>query len=284
MTNLTPRIILASKVTQTVSDLCRIANTDADQSVYKAICTARAAESTPLAKTALDMIVQNMDIAKDEKMPMCQDTGMVIVFVEMGQSVYVDGNLAEAIQEGVRQSYKENYFRASVVRDPISRENTRDNTPAVIYYDILESDGLKITVMPKGFGSENKSALKMLNPSDGEQGVMQFIIDTVKKAGANPCPPMVIGVGVGGTMDKAALLSKQALLRDVGSHNPDPYWANIEQQLLQEVNALNIGAAGFKGGATALGLNILTHPTHIAGLPVAVNIGCHVSRHASGIC
>ena len=283
MENNNMRVIKASKITKVVSDLCRIANTDADQNVYKAICTARNAETIPLAKTALDMIVQNMDIAKEEKMPMCQDTGMVIVFVEIGQEVYVKGNLKEAIQEGVRQSYRDNYFRASVVGDPISRENTGDNTPAVIYYDIVEGNHLKITVMPKGFGSENKSALKMLNPSAGEAGVIQFIIDTVKTAGANPCPPMVIGVGVGGTMDKAALLSKQALLRDVGSHNPDPYWAGIEKKLLMEVNNLNIGAAGFKGAATAIGLNILTHPTHIAGLPVAVNIGCHVSRHASQI-
>lgn len=273
------RKIAASQITDAVANLCIDANIDADASIRKAVCQARNVETSPLAKNALDMIIENMGVAETERMPICQDTGMVIVFVEIGQDVHVSSNLSDAIHEGVRRGYRDGYFRASVVADPISRENTKDNTPAVIHYNIIPGHQLKITVMPKGFGSENKSTVKMLTPADGAQGVIDFVVNTVKTAGSSPCPPIVVGVGVGGTMEKAALLSKQALALDILEQNPDPYWAGMEKQLLQKINALDIGAAGFKGAATALGVRVLTYPTHIAGLPVAVNIGCHVSRH-----
>jgi len=275
------RQVCSNEIVKAVRDLCISANINADESIRNAICNARKTETSEPAKNALDMIIQNMDIAKTEQMPLCQDTGMAVVFVEVGQDVHVAGNLAAAINEGVRQGYKDGYLRASMVADPINRKNTNDNTPAVIHYDFVEGSSLKITVMPKGFGSENKSALKMLNPSDGIEGVKKFVLDTVRTAGANPCPPIIVGVGVGGTMEKAALLSKQALAVDIAEANPDPFWAGVEQELLHEINKLDIGAAGFKGATTALGVKILPYPTHIAGLPVAVNICCHVSRHKS---
>jgi len=204
----------------------------------------------------------------------------VVVFVDVGQDVYINGNLTDAINEGVRQGYKNGYFRSSVVRDPIQRTNTGDNTPAVIHYNIVEGSNIKLTVMPKGFGSENKSATKMLLPSDGIDGVEAFVLDAVKKAGADPCPPIVVGVGVGGTIEKAALLAKEALARPF-EKNTDEYWADVEDRLLAKINGLGIGAAGFGGNNTALGVRVITYPTHIAGLPVAVNIGCHVLRHKS---
>ena len=278
---MTTRKLTATQIIDAVANLCITANIDADPSIRKAVCAARSAETSPLAKNALDMIIENMGVAETERMPICQDTGMVIVFAEIGQDVHVTGNISDAIHEGVRRGYRDGYLRASVVADPIRRENTKDNTPAVIHYDIVPGDRVKITVMPKGFGSENKSAVKMLTPSDGIDGVVDFVVGTVKTAGSSPCPPIVVGVGVGGTMEKAALLSKQALALDILEQNPDPYWAEVEKQLLEKANALNIGAAGFKGAATALGVRVLTYPTHIAGLPVAVNIGCHVSRHKS---
>jgi len=277
------RTISASKITETIARLCISANIDADEGIRNAICRARTTETSVPAAGALDMIIENMQVAKDEKMPLCQDTGMVIVFVEIGQGVFVEGSLEAAIHEGVRQGYRDGYFRASVVRDPIFRENTRDNTPAIIHYSIVSGSSMKITVMPKGFGSENKSALKMLNPSDGADGVEKFVLDTVRVAGSSPCPPIVVGIGVGGTMEKAALLSKQALLQDMLEQNTDEYWANFERSLLRKINELCIGASGFKGTTTALGVRILTFPTHIAGLPVAVNIGCHVSRHKTAV-
>lgn len=277
------RVVSATNITKTVANLCISANINADENIRAAIYSAHNQETSAPAKHALNMMLQNMDIAKDEKMPLCQDTGMVVVFAEIGQDIHIDGNLTHAIQEGVRQGYKEGYFRASVVQDPIYRTNTKDNTPAIIHYDIVEGTDVKITVMPKGFGSENKSALKMLNPSDGIAGVEKFVLDTVKAGGSSPCPPIVVGVGVGGTMEKAALLAKQALLLDIPQENPSPFWAQKERELLVQINALGIGAAGFGGGTTALAVKILTHATHIAGLPVAVNIGCHVSRHAQAI-
>ncbi|MCL2213508.1 MAG: fumarate hydratase, partial [Oscillospiraceae bacterium] len=194
-------------------------------------------------------------------------------------NIHVDGNLTQAINQGVRKGYREGYFRNSVVSDPISRINTGDNTPAVIHYDVVPGDSLRITVAPKGFGSENMSRIGMLVPSDGINGVMDFVVEAVKSAGANPCPPIIVGIGVGGTMEKAALLSKQALLREVGSLHPDPYWAEVEVELHSRINRLGIGPAGYGGQTTALGVHIMTYPTHIAGLPVAVNIGCHVTRH-----
>jgi len=275
------REIKAKQITEAIAALCISANINADKSIRHAICQARITEISEPAKNALDMIIENMKVAETERMPMCQDTGMVVVFVDIGQNVHISGNLDAAINEGVRQGYKDGYFRASVVKDPFARENTKDNTPAIIHYNIVDGDNIKITVMPKGFGSENKSALKMLTPSDGAEGVEKFVLDTVKAAGSSSCPPIIVGVGVGGTMEKAAILSKQALAHDIMSENADPYLANIERRLLQKINALNIGASGFKGTTTALGVKILAYPTHIAGLPVAVNIGCHVARHKS---
>jgi len=273
------REIDAIQITTAVAQLCISANINADESIRSAICKARATETSKPAKNALDMIIENMKVAETEKMPMCQDTGMVVVFMDIGQDVHVTGNLDAAIHEGVRQGYREGFFRASVVKDPMNRENTKDNTPAVVHYNIVEGDSIKITVMPKGFGSENKSALKMLTPSDGAKGVEKFVVETVKAAGSSPCPPIIVGIGVGGTMEKAALLSKQALALDIFSENTDPFLASMERRLLQKINELNIGASGFKGTTTALGVRILAYPTHIAGLPVAVNIGCHVARH-----
>lgn len=270
------KVVNANDITKAVSKLCISANINADEKICNAIKKARDNETEALAVSALDMIIDNMDIAAKEKMPMCQDTGLVVVFVDIGQNVFVDGSIKDAINEGVRQGYKNGYFRASVVKDPLDRVNTKDNTPAVIHYNIVDGDKLKITVMPKGFGSENKSALKMLTPSAGIKGIEDFVIETVKKAGSDPCPPIIVGVGIGGTMEKAALLAKEALLT-IPCEETTPF----EDELLIKINNLNIGAAGFKGKATALGVKVLTYPTHIAGLPVAVNIGCHVSRHKS---
>ncbi len=214
-------------------------------------------------------------------MPICQDTGLACIFLEIGQEVYIDGNLEDAINEGVRQGYTEGFLRKSCVKDPIRRINTNDNTPAMIYYEIVAGDKIKLTVAPKGFGSENMSAIKMLSPADGIEGVKKFVLDTVRNAGPNPCPPIVVGVGIGGTFDKAALMAKKALLLDVTNENPDEFYAEVEKELLEKINMLGIGPQGFGGKTTALGVNILTLPTHIAGLPCAVNINCHVTRHKS---
>ena len=279
---MTIRKIPVSEITTAVHQLCLTANIDADPNIRRAICHAREVETSDPAKNALDMIIENMQVAETERMPMCQDTGMVVVFLDIGQDVHITGGCIEtAINEGVRTAYTEGYFRASVVHDPFDRRNTKDNTPAVVHYNIVPGDKLKITVMPKGFGSENKSALKMLTPSDGMEGVKQFVLDTVHTAGENPCPPIVLGIGIGGTLEKAAILAKQALLIDIYTPNKDPHWASMEAELLEKINELNIGAAGFKGPNTALSVKILAYPTHIAGLPVAVNIGCHVARHKS---
>ena len=272
------RTIHAPLITETVARLAVLANTHADKNIVSAIKKAKGEEKNPLPKSVLDMICENMEIAANENMPMCQDTGVVVVFVEAGQEVYVNGNLTDAINEGVRQGYKNGCLRASVINDPAERLNTKDNTPAVIHYNIVPGDKLKITVMPKGFGSENKSALKMMVPAQGIEGVEDFVIETVKNAGGDPCPPIVVGVGIGGTMEKCAILAKEALL-DVFTQNANSYWANLESKWLKKLNELPIGAGGFGGSHTALAVKILTYPTHIAGLPVAVNIGCHVSRH-----
>jgi len=276
------RIIPAHEITKTVAQLCIDANISADPDIQRCLLAARKSDDLPLAQNSLDMIIKNMEIAKTEKMPMCQDTGLVVVFIQIGQDVHVQGNISDAINEGVRQGYKDGYFRASVVADPIHRINTGDNTPAVIHYELVNGDKLKIVVMPKGFGSENKGAIKMLTPSAGLSGVEAFILEVVKKAGADPCPPIVVGVGVGGTMEKAALLSKEALVQMYDKKN-DPFWTDVEERLLDNINALGIGVAGLGGKTTALGVRILSYPTHIAGLPVAVSIGCHVSRHKSEI-
>jgi len=231
----------------------------------------------------LEQITENYRIAEREHRPICQDTGLACVFVNVGQDVHIVGNLTDAVNEGVRQGYKAGYLRKSVVRDPIDRVNTGDNTPAMIYYDIVPGDKVEIIVAPKGAGSENMSQIKMLKPSDGAQGIKEFILKVVEDAGPNPCPPIVVGVGVGGTFDKAALLAKKALLRNVNERNTDPFWADLEEEMLQKINELGIGPQGFGGKTTALCVNIEQFPAHIASLPVAVNINCHVSRHVKEV-
>jgi len=273
------RTISTKTITQAVSTLCIESNLHLGEDIHNALHHAKAAETTPLAQSVLSTIITNLDIAKREKLPICQDTGMAVFFVSIGHDIHIQGDIESAINEGVRRGYRALYGRNSVVRDPIRRTNTGDNTPAIIHYAFTPGDKLTITIAPKGFGSENMSGIKMLNPSDGLEGVESFVIETVKNAGANPCPPIVIGVGVGGTMEKAALIAKQALLRDLGKPNPDPFWAESEARMLENINKLNIGPAGFGGKTTALGVHIETFPTHIAGLPVAVNINCHVARH-----
>ena len=247
------------------------------------IARSRDEEAWPIARDILDRIIENYEIADRDCVPICQDTGMACVFLEIGQDAHVNGDLAEAVHEGVRQGYADGYLRKSVVADPLRRVNTGDNTPAMIYYEIVPGDRLKITVAPKGFGSENMSRIAMLRPSDGEDGVKDFVVRCAEEAGPNPCPPIVIGVGIGGTFDRAALLAKKALMRPVDVRSDDPYYAAMEAELLARVNALGVGPQGFGGKTTALAVNILACPTHIAGLPVAVNINCHVTRHQSEV-
>ena len=274
------REIHISKIIDTVKELCIEANYYLSNDVKRALCNAKENETWPLAENILDQILLNSDIAKNENMPICQDTGMACIFIDIGQDVHIVGGLLDdAINEGVRRGYEEGFLRKSVVKDPINRINTKDNTPAIIYYNMVAGDKIKITVAPKGFGSENMSRIKMLKPSDGLQGVKDFIIETVKLAGPNPCPPIVIGVGIGGTFDKAAYLAKKALIRPLDKRNEDKFYSDLEEELLANINKLGIGPQGFGGKTTALGLNIETYPTHIAGLPVAVNINCHATRH-----
>lgn len=268
-------------ITEAVARLCVQANIHLSRDVKEAIAAARQAEDWPVAQTILDRIIENYSIGGDT--PICQDTGMACVFVEAGQEVHISGGLAEAVNEGVRRGYGEGYLRKSVVRDPIDRVNTGDNTPAMLYTELVPGDQVKITVAPKGFGSENMSRIAMLKPSDGLEGVRAFILETVRLAGPNPCPPIVVGVGIGGTFDKCALLSKRALLRELGQPSPIPFYAGLERELLEEINSLGIGPQGFGGKTTALAVHIETLPTHIAGLPCAVNLNCHVARHASEV-
>ncbi len=277
------REIKAEKITEVVRKLCIEANTYLPQDLKKRIEDSYEMESWPQAKEILERIIENYNIADQQGKPICQDTGMACVFVTIGQEVYVDGCLADAIHEGVRQGYTDGYLRKSVVRDPLDRVNTGDNTPAMIYYDIVPGDKLEITVAPKGFGSENMSQTKMLKPSDGLQGVKDFVLKVVEDAGPNPCPPIVVGVGVGGTFDKAAFMAKKALMRSADERHPEPFWAELEAELLEKINELGIGPQGFGGKTTALCVNIEKCPTHIAGLPVAVNINCHVTRHKSEV-
>ena len=277
------REISAQAMTEAVSRLCISANRNLPEDLKTCIRSCAAGEDWPMAKEILERITENFEIAAETKVPICQDTGMACVFLKIGQEVHITGNLEEAVNDGVRRGYREGYLRKSVVADPLNRVNTGDNTPAVIHYEIVPGDKLEITVAPKGFGSENMSAIKMLKPSDGVEGVLDFVVQTVREAGPNPCPPIVVGVGIGGTFEKAAYLAKKALLRPVDSSNEIPYYANLEQELLDRINALGIGPQGFGGATTALGVNIETYPTHIAGLPVAVNIGCHVTRHESEV-
>ena len=273
------RNIPAELVRDTVEKLCISANCHLTEDVKNCICNCRKEETFPVAQDVLDRIIENFEIADKNDVPVCQDTGMACVFVEIGQDVHVEGSLEEAIHEGVRRGYQNGFLRKSVVKDPLNRVNTGDNTPAMIYYDIVAGDKITITVAPKGFGSENMSRIKMLRPSDGLEGVRQFVLETVDAAGPNPCPPIVVGVGIGGTFDKAALMAKKALLRPLDERHEEEFYANLEKELLEKVNALGIGPQGFGGRTTALAVNIEKCPTHIAGLPVAVNINCHVTRH-----
>lgn len=278
------REIHIEKIEEVVEKLCIESNYNLSKDVFDALNKAKEEETWTLAGDILDKIIVNADIAKNESMPICQDTGMTCVFLEIGQDVHVvGGNLEDAINEGVRRGYDKGYLRKSVVKDPIDRVNTKDNTPAIIHYEIVSGDKLKITVAPKGFGSENMSQIKMLKPSDGLKGVKDFIIKVVKDAGPNPCPPMIVGVGIGGTFEKSAYLAKKALIRPIDSKNENKFYADLEEELLLEFNKLGIGPQGFGGKTTAIGLNIETYPTHIAGLPVAVNISCHATRHKEEI-
>lgn len=279
------REIHVNRITEVVSRLCQEANYELPQDVYDVFEKMMKEETFPNAKNTLEILAENAKIALENHSPICQDTGMACVFVTMGQDVHiVGGSLKEAINEGVRKGYEQGYLRKSVVSEPMfDRINTKDNTPALIYYDVVEGDLFKILVAPKGFGSENMCQIKMLKPSDGVEGVKDFVLKVVEDAGPNACPPMVIGVGIGGSFDKVALLSKQAMLRKIGSHHLDERYHALEDELLEKINSTGIGPAGYGGKTTALTLNIETLPTHIAGMPVAVSICCHVARHKEAI-
>lgn len=278
------REIQASVITDTIERLCIEANQVLPDDIKKSIQACRASEDGQIACGILDNIIENYQIAENEQVPICQDTGMACVFLEIGQDVHIaGGDLTEAVNEGVRRGYTNGYLRKSVVKDPVRRGNTGDNTPAMLYTEIVPGENIKITVGPKGFGSENMSAIRMFKPSAGIEGIKDFIIETVETAGPNPCPPMVVGVGIGGTFDKAALLAKKALMRPVDFENEDPYYADLEKEMLEKINQLGIGPQGFGGKTTAIGLNIETMPTHIAGMPCAINISCHVTRHKTEV-
>lgn len=277
------RTISAAEITAAVARLCIRANTVLPDDVAAALDRARRTEPWPLAETTLSLLRDNLDMARERDLPICQDTGMACVFVELGQEVHIQGNFEQAIHQGVRQGYGEGYLRSSIVADPLRRVNTGDNTPASITVRIVPGDKCGITVAPKGFGSENMSRLAMLKPADGVEGVKNFVVETVRLAGPNPCPPTVLGIGIGGSFDKAAALAKHALLRPLDEKNPDPFYAALEEELLEEINSLGIGPQGFGGRTTCLGLAIETAPTHVAGLPVAVNVSCHVTRRATEV-
>ena len=273
------RRIPTEEITKHVKEMCIEANHYLSKDMEGALAAAEAKEQSPLGRKILCQLQENLQVAREEMIPICQDTGMAVVFAEIGQEVHFEGGLLEdAIHEGVRQGYAEGFLRKSVVGDPILRENTKDNTPAVIHYELVAGDQVKLTLAPKGFGSENMSRIFMLKPADGIEGVKDAILTAVKDAGPNACPPMVIGVGIGGTFEKCALLAKKALARPVDEGSPIPY--RSEEEMLEKINRLGIGPGGLGGTVTAFGVNINTYPTHIAGLPVAVNICCHVNRHA----
>ena len=273
------REVSTEEITKNIKEMCIEANYTLSDDVKNKIINSAAVEESEIGKKILNQLEENMNIADSDNIPICQDTGMAVIFIKIGQDVHITGgNLEDAINQGVREGYIEGYLRKSVVKDPIIRENTKDNTPAVIHYEIIPGDKIEITVAPKGFGSENMSRVCMLKPADGIEGVKNAVIETVKLAGPNACPPVVVGVGVGGTFEKCALLAKKALTRDIDSENSIEYVAELEKELLNEINKLNIGPGGLGGNVTALGVNIETYPTHIAGLPVAVNMCCHVNR------
>lgn len=275
------REVNVDKVTENIKEMCIEANHFLTDDMKKVFKNAVVSEKSPLGKHVLNQLNENLDIAANDMIPICQDTGMAVVFINVGQDVhFTGGNITDAINEGVRQGYVEGFLRKSVVNDPIIRENTKDNTPAVIHYNIVPGDKVDITVAPKGFGSENMSRVFMLKPADGIEGVKDAILTAVKDAGPNACPPMVIGVGIGGTFEKCALLAKKALTRNVEEESPVPYVRELEKEMLEKINKLGIGPGGLGGTQTALAINIETYPTHIAGLPVAVNMCCHVNRHA----
>jgi fumarate hydratase subunit alpha len=274
------REISTKDITKAVRDLCIDANYNLGKDVEDALRKAYENEESPVGKATLSQILENVQISKQGEFPMCQDTGTAVVFVDMGDQVCIkDGNLFEAINEGVRQGYKDGYLRKSILSDPIERKNTGDNTPAVIHLNIVKGDKLKIIVAPKGGGSENMSEVKMMAPADGVEGVKSFVIDMVRRSGSNPCPPVIVGVGIGGSFEKCAEMAKRALLRPIGSKHPNPFYANLEAELLEKVNKLGIGPQGFGGTQTALAVHVETHPCHIASFPAAVNINCHVARH-----
>lgn len=274
------RTINIKEITTNIKEMCIEANHFLSEDMERAMKQAEKAEQSPLGKQILEQLEENLQIAADDMIPICQDTGMAVIFLEIGQDVHLQGgSLEDAVNEGVRQGYVEGFLRKSVVKDPLIRENTKDNTPAVIHYKIVEGSQVKIKVAPKGFGSENMSRVFMLKPADGIEGVKEAVLTAVKEAGPNACPPMVVGVGIGGTFEKCALMAKEALTREVGTHSDIQYVKEMEKELLAKINSLGIGPGGLGGSTTALAVNINTYPTHIAGLPVAINICCHVNRH-----
>ena len=274
------RSIKAEEITKNIKEMCIEANHFLSSDMKEALDRAAETEESPVGKQVLGQLQENLEIAGSETVPICQDTGMAVVFLKIGQDVHIEGgSLTDAVNQGVREGYQEGYLRKSVVRDPIERENTKDNTPAVLHCEIVDGEGLEITVAPKGFGSENMSRVFMLKPADGIEGVKEAVLTAVRDAGPNACPPMVIGVGIGGTFEKCALMAKHALTRNLHETSPVPYVQELEKELLEKINGLGIGPAGLGGRVTALAVNVETYPTHIAGLPVAVNICCHVNRH-----
>lgn len=272
------RIIPSEEIIKAVKDLCIQSNKELPKNVKCALQAAKEEEKSEVCREALIDILQNLDDAKELDLPICQDTGMMVIFAEVGQELQFDKSFEESIQDGVRLGYKEGYLRKSIVSDPLRRVQTNDNTPAIIYTRLVPGNSLKLTAAPKGFGSENMSALKMMNPSATDEDVIKFVVDVVKKAGSRPCPPILVGVGLGGDFEYAALLAKKALCSEK-EHNPDPYYADLENKICKRINELKIGTQGFGGEITALGVRIEAFPTHIAGFPIAVNIGCHVTRH-----
>lgn len=274
------REVNVAVITDAIAELSMDANYNLGDDVLQSFKDALEKETSPTGKNVLEQLIDNAKIAKDEQVPMCQDTGYAVIFVELGQDVtLVGGDLYEAINEGVRRGYGDGYLRKSIVSDPINRVNTKDNTPAVIHVDIVPGDKVKLTIAPKGGGSENMSAVKMLKPSDGAKGVVDFVVEAASNAGSNPCPPIIIGVGIGGTFEKVAYLAKKSLLRELGEPNSDPFYADMEKEILEKVNKLGIGPQGFGGRTTALAVHIETYPAHIASMPAAVNINCHAARH-----
>ena len=274
------RTVQVQEITEQIREMCILVNHELSQDMQEKLAEAKSCEESVLGKQILEQLEDNLKIAKEDRIPICQDTGMAVIFLEIGQDVHLEGgNVEEAINEGVRQGYVQGYLRKSVVKDPLIRENTKDNTPAVIHYSIVPGEQIKITLAPKGFGSENMSRVFMLKPADGIEGVKKAILQAVDDAGPNACPPMVVGVGIGGTFEKCALMAKQALPRPANESSPIPYIRDLEKEMLEKINRLGIGPGGLGGTVTAFAVNINTYPTHIAGLPVAVNICCHVNRH-----